>query len=143
MDEPLITRTFNTPRKLIFNAWVDAGKVSRWLAPPGFTIPQNTIAITPRAGGRYDYCMVETSSGNTFWLRNKIIELVEPELLVLESEPMPEQGFAEPIITRIELEDVHNRTILRLRRVYPVERRKKAAATWNSSLDQLERLLLV
>jgi uncharacterized protein YndB with AHSA1/START domain len=141
MDKPLITRTFAVTCELIFNTMVNPGYVSQWLAPSGFIIVQNTLTIEPHIGGRYDYCLQDIDSGDTFWLHNKITKLVEPHHLILRSEPMSEQGFLEPIITRIELEELKGKTILKLSRQYPADRRKIAAATWNSSFDRLEHLL--
>ena len=43
-----------------------------------------------------------------------IVELVEPELLVLRSDPMPEMGMHEPTITRVELHDEGARTRMTL-----------------------------
>ena len=108
--------------------------MSRWLAPPGYTIPQINVTIEPRIGGRYDYYMLESNGGKTSWFRKTIIELVKLKLLVLEFEPMPEHGFPEPVITRIELEAIGHVTILSFSRQYPVARRQSATATWDSSL---------
>jgi uncharacterized protein YndB with AHSA1/START domain len=140
-DEPFITRTLDVPRELVFKAWTDPDQVAKWSAPSGFSAPRRAISIDLRVGGRYDYCLVQVDDGAEFWLRNEIVELLEPRLLVLESDAMPEFGYSEPIITRLELQDDGGRTRIALSRPYPAERRATARASWNASLDKLEALL--
>ena len=85
--------------------------------------------------------MVQLDDGARFWVRNRILELVEPELLVLESDPMPEFGVAEPIVTRVEFDDDQGKTRLTLSRPYSAERRVSAQAGWSSSFDKLDAML--
>jgi uncharacterized protein YndB with AHSA1/START domain len=67
-----------------------------------------------------------------------IIELVEPELLVLRSDPMPELGMPEPTITRVELHDHGAKTRMTLSDgPYPSEARGHAEAGWHSAFDKL------
>jgi uncharacterized protein YndB with AHSA1/START domain len=115
--------------------------VARWWGPSGFDAVRDTVDIELRPGGRYDLCMVQADNGAQFWVRNEILELTEPELLVLRSEPMPEVGPSEAIVTRVELLDDDARTWITLFRPYAAERRDNARAGWNSSLDKLEVLL--
>ena len=99
------------------------------------------LTIEPRVGGRYDLCMVQLDDGARFWVRNRIVELVEPELLVLESDPMPEFGVPERIVTRIEFDVVRGKTRLKLSRPYSAERRASAQAGWSSAFDKLDAML--
>jgi uncharacterized protein YndB with AHSA1/START domain len=138
---PLLTRVFDAPRKLVFKVWTDPDQVAKWWGPSGFETPRGTVTIEPRVGGRYELCMVQIDNGAKFWVRNEILELVEPELLVLRSEPMPEMGVPEPVITRVQLQDDGGRTRMSLSRPYRTERRAGAQVGWSSSLDKLEKLL--
>ena len=115
--------------------------MARWWGPRGFAAARRTVHVEPWVGGRYDLAMVQAADGAMFWVRNRILELVEPELLVLESDPMPEHGVPRPIVTRVELEDDRGRTRLTLSRPYPPERIAGARAGWNGALDKLEALL--
>ena len=58
--------------------------------------------------------MVQRDSGAEFAIGYDILELVEPELIVLRSDPMPEMGMHEPTITRVELHDIGGRTRMTL-----------------------------
>lgn len=139
--EPLVTRIFRAPRGRVFGAWADPDLVAKWWGPAGFDTPRETVTIEPRVGGRYDLRMVQADNGESFWVRNEIIELIEPVLLVLRSAPMPEFGRPEPVITRVQFRDVDGGTHLTLHRPYPEERRDSARAGWNSSFDKLAALL--
>lgn len=45
----VLSRTFATPRKEVFNAWIDARRLARWWGPRGFTNP--VCALDARPGG--------------------------------------------------------------------------------------------
>ena len=49
--------------------------------------------------------MVQRDGGAEFAIGYEIIELVEPELIVLRSDPMPEMGMHEPTVMRVEFHD--------------------------------------
>jgi uncharacterized protein YndB with AHSA1/START domain len=67
----------------------------------------------------------------------EILELEPPSLLVLRSDPMPEYGMAEPVITRVELHDLGGRTRMELiDGLYP-EGFGHAEMGWRSSFDRL------
>jgi uncharacterized protein YndB with AHSA1/START domain len=109
-----ITRIFDAPRQLVFEAWIDPDQLARWWGPDGFHTPPETVAIDLRVGGRYHLDMVQEKTGARMPLRYEIIELAAPELLVLKSEPMPGMGMHEPTITRIELHEDGGRTRMSL-----------------------------
>ena len=49
--------------------------------------------------------MVRRDGGGEFAIGYEILELVEPELIVLRSDPMPEMGMHEPTVVRVEFHD--------------------------------------
>jgi uncharacterized protein YndB with AHSA1/START domain len=140
-NEVRITRVFDAPRELVFRTWTEADHVARWWGPDGFETPRASVAIEPRTGGRYELDMVDPG-GATFPVRQEILEIVEPELLVLRHEAMPEMGMPEPTITRVELSDEDGRTRMVLTSgPYPEHMGANAATGWNMSLDKMERIL--
>jgi uncharacterized protein YndB with AHSA1/START domain len=137
-----VEHTFEGPRELVFAAWMDPDQVSRWWAPQGFDVPRDTIEIDSRIGGRYVLCMVEQASGAEFWVRNEIVELNEPELLVLRGEPMPEVGLPFETVTRVELTDVGGMTRMALTSgPYTPEMAPNAEAGWRNGAEQLAALV--
>ena len=65
---------------------------------PGFDIDL-------RVGGRYELTMVRRDGGGETTIGYEIIDLIELELLVLRSDPMPEAGMREGTVVRIEFHD--------------------------------------
>src|SRR3954469_124908 len=63
----------------------------------------DSVRIEARAGGRWELTMVPRGGGERFTIGYEILELVEPELLVMRSDPMP--GHAEGTVVRVELHD--------------------------------------
>jgi len=136
-QDVLITRTFNAPREQVFKAWIDPDEVAAWYGPADFDTPRERIHIDARVGGRYELTMVRRDGSGEFTIGYEILELVEPELLVLRSDPMPGMGMHDPTITRLELHDDGGRTRMTLTDgPYPTGG-GHAEAGWNAAFDKL------
>lgn len=140
--EPLLVRDFDAPRARVFRAWTDPSLLSGWISPEGCTTPRALITIDLRIGGRYDYCLIQTSDGARFWMRQRITALDPPALLAFTSGPMPEHGRPDPVTTRVELDEHATGTRMTFTRPYPADRRPVAAAGWNRSFDHLSAQLV-
>ena len=137
-QEVLITRIFEAPRERVFRAWTDPDEVAAWYGPEQFETPRERIHIDLRVGGRYELTMVQRASGAEFPIGYDIIELVEPELIVLRSDPMPEVGMHEPTVVRVEFHDHGAKTRMTLSDgPLPPESRGHAEAGWNAAFDKL------
>jgi uncharacterized protein YndB with AHSA1/START domain len=103
--------------------------------------PRERIRIDLRVGGRYELTMVQRGGGAEFTVGYDILELVEPALIVLRSDPMPELGMQEPTITRVEFHDHGAKTRLTLSDgPYPAGR-GHAEAGWGAAFDKLAALV--
>jgi uncharacterized protein YndB with AHSA1/START domain len=137
-QEVLITRIFEAPRERVFKAWTDPDEVAAWYGPEQCDTPRESVNIDLRVGGRYELTMVQRDSGAEFPLRYEIVELVEPELIVLRSEPMPEMGMHEPTFARIEFHDHGDKTRMTLvDGPYPASGRGHAEAGYDAAFDKL------
>ena len=141
-DHFVITRVFEAPREAVFKAWTDPEEIAAWYGPEHFDAPAERIRVDLRVGGRWEVTMVQRGSGDSFPAGYEIVELVEPELLVLRSDPMPEFGMPEPTVTRVELhEDGPGRTRMTLTDgPYPTNS-GHAEAGWKSSFEKLAAYL--
>ena len=139
----LITRIFDAPRERVFRAWTDPDEVAAWYGPEHVDTPRERIHIDLRVGGRYELTMVQRDGGAEYALGYEILELVEPELLVMRSDPMPEVGMHEPTITRVEFHDHGDKTRMTLvDGPYPAGAgRGHAEQGWNETFDKLARLV--
>ena len=54
----VITRIFDAPRALVYQAFVDPDQVAQWFGPVGWSVPRDSIDIDLRVGGRQKFTMV-------------------------------------------------------------------------------------
>ena len=78
--EIVMTRVFNAPRKLVFDAWAKPELVKRWLlGPPGWTMPVCEIDL--RVGGAYRFEWLG-QDGTVMGMGGIYREIVVPERIV-------------------------------------------------------------
>jgi uncharacterized protein YndB with AHSA1/START domain len=136
-----ISYVYEAPPQAVFAAWTDPEQVARWWRPAGFEIPPESVAIEPRVGGRFELTMV-APGGESYDLRATYLELVEPELIVFRTEPIPEAGITEATLTRVTFEaEGGNCRMTITDGPYTDEVRGDAEAGWRSLVVNLERLL--
>ncbi len=136
-QEVLITRIFEAPRERVFRAWTDPDEVAAWYGPEHMDTPREKIHIDLRVGGRYELTMVQRGGGGEFAIGYEILELVEPELIVLRSDPMPEMGMHAPTILRVEFHDHGAKTRMTLSDGPYRGGRDHAEAGWSAAFDKL------
>lgn len=79
--EIVMTRTFDAPRTLVWDAFTKPELVQRWLlGPPGWTMPVCQLAQKP--GDRYRYVWRNEADGTEMGMGGVIRELVPPERMV-------------------------------------------------------------
>jgi uncharacterized protein YndB with AHSA1/START domain len=139
-QQVVITRVFDAPRDLVFRAWTEPDHVAKWFGPQGFDIPRDSVVIDLRAGGRFELSMVNSQMGFDTRLVYEIVELVEPELLVLRHEPKPEMGIPDATVTRVELHDENGKTRMVLTDGPYVES-AHAETGWRQAFDKLAALV--
>jgi uncharacterized protein YndB with AHSA1/START domain len=137
-----IVRTFDAPPEQVFQAWADPLQVAKWWGPDGFETPPDSVVIELRPGGRYDLLMVDTRTGGEFPVRQEVVEVSEPDLLVVRHEPMPEHGMLNEIVTRIEFHAHEGGTRVEVSGgPYPAEMGAFAEEGWSQQFDKLARVL--
>jgi uncharacterized protein YndB with AHSA1/START domain len=139
--EAHVSYVFDSPREVVFAAWTDPDQVARWWAPEGFEIPRESVTIEPRVSGRFELEMVATSGSSRFPYRAEFVELVEPELIVLRGECVPETGI-EATLTRatFEVEGAGTRMTV-TSGPYPPEALESSQTGWDQLVVNLERVL--
>jgi uncharacterized protein YndB with AHSA1/START domain len=137
-----ITRTFDAPPEQVFQAWADPRQVAQWWGPDGFETPLDSVVIELRVGGRFDLLMVDTRSGGEFPVRQEVVEVSAPDLLVLRHEAMPDHGMLKEIVTRIEFHAHEGGTRLEVSGgPYPAEMGAFAEQGWQEQFEKLARVL--
>jgi uncharacterized protein YndB with AHSA1/START domain len=139
-QELVITRVFDAPRTLVWQAWTDPEKLKHWSAPKGFTLPVNEGELRP--GGKWRSCMV-TPDGKELWLCGEYREIVEPSRLVFthawdnEGKPGPET------LVTVTLTERGGKTEMTFRQsgFDSAESRQGHSEGWSECFDLLEELL--
>jgi uncharacterized protein YndB with AHSA1/START domain len=136
-----VTRVLNAPREVVFKAWTDPEQLARWFGPEGFEVRRDSVTVELREGGRFELTMVGPGGGMEFPLRYQVLEFIEPELLVLRSDPMPQMGLPHGTVARIELQAQEGKTRLTIiDGPYPVGG-EGAEAGWVAAFRKLETVV--
>jgi uncharacterized protein YndB with AHSA1/START domain len=136
-----IERILEAPRERVFRAWTEADQVAAWYGPAHAEIPRDGVRIDLRVGGRWEVTMV-LPGGRSFLAGYEIETLVEPELIVMRSDAMPEAGMPDGSVVRIEFHDLGDRTRVTLTDgPFPPGAGEHAAAGYIAALDKLAAYL--
>jgi uncharacterized protein YndB with AHSA1/START domain len=123
----VVTRVFNAPRTLVFDAWTDARHIGRWYGPQGFSITTHSMDLRP--GGVWLFTM---HGPNGVDYPNKItyLEIVKPELLVYDHGDQGTPGYFQTTVTFAEDGD---KTKLTMRMLFPsAAERDTVVKTYNA-----------
>jgi uncharacterized protein YndB with AHSA1/START domain len=82
----VISRVFDAPRHLVWQAWTDPESLAQWWGPKGFDLEVHRCDVKPR--GMFLYSM--KAGAQEMWGRFVFQEVVEPERLVYIS------AFSDP-----------------------------------------------
>lgn len=111
--EILITREFDAPKRLVYQAWTTPELVKRWWSGDMGTM--TSVEIDLRVGGRWRYVMV-TDDGFEVAFNGEYREIVPNERIVTTEvyEGAPPDSFTEPPLNIITFTEADGRTTLTL-----------------------------
>ncbi len=136
-----IVHVFDAPIAEVFKAWTDPDELAAWYGPAGMRTPRESVHIEPRAGGRFELTMVSLDGAREFSIGYTIREIEPPELLVLESDPMPHAGAGEPMTVRVRLEPLGDQTRMTLTDGPMPRGREQAEGGYRAALAKLDEHL--
>jgi uncharacterized protein YndB with AHSA1/START domain len=87
--EFVITREFDAPRELVFQAWTDPKQLAQWWGPKGFTNPVCEWDVRP--GGKI-YDVMRAPNGDRYPMGGVFREIVAPVRLVFSCGALDEDG---------------------------------------------------
>jgi uncharacterized protein YndB with AHSA1/START domain len=151
--EIVLTRVFDAPRDLVFQAWTEPERLMHWWAPQGCTTPFCTVDLRP--GGRFHYCM-RLPDGRDIWGIGAYREIVVPERIVYidtfadaDGNPVAPAHYgmslghpAETVVT-VTFVAQEGKTKVTLRHAIPasVEERAATEQGWSDMLHRLAEYL--
>ncbi len=136
--ELVVTRTFDAPARLVFEAWTRPELFRQWWLPKSMDMALDSCEMDGRVGGRYRLVFV---GGAAFF--GKYLEVTPPSRLVWTNE---EGGEAGPVTT-VTFEEKAGKTLLVLHELYPSKEALDAAGTgaadaMQETFGQLDELLV-
>jgi uncharacterized protein YndB with AHSA1/START domain len=137
-QEITVTRVFDAPRQLVWDAWTDPEQLAQWWGKRGWNTPAASVTLDLRPGGVLRLTSISDEDGTEMPMEGVFREVVEPERLVFE-EPS-EDAWHEGAVSTVAFTDLGDgRTEMVLRATVHTtdEMRRTAEAGMNSAIDRL------
>ena len=112
-SELVVTRTFNAPARIVFEAWTKPELFMRWWAPKSMGVPLLSCEMDVRTGGKYRLEFGQDASDSWAFF-GKYIEVIPHARLVWTNEE-DEDGA----VTTVTFEENGGKTLLIFRELYP------------------------
>jgi uncharacterized protein YndB with AHSA1/START domain len=140
--EITMTRVFDAPRRLVWDAWTQPRQLAAWWGAKGWTTPPENISVDVRPGGVMRLTSISDHDGSEMTTYGVLREVVEPERLVL-FEPAEDSWHegSESVITFVDLGDGRTEMVFRSIVHTTDEMRAQAEAGIASALDRLAEAL--
>ena len=136
-------RIFNAPAECIFNAFLDADALAKWLAPHGYTATINHLE--PYEGGHYDITLTHFRSGRRYRFKGQYLEIKPNEFIRYTDQLCDDEDEAKGAMTEkmIELKPSFLGTELNITQTGLLEFQPKEVCylDWQQSLYLLENLI--
>ena len=135
--ELVVTRSFDAPRHLVFEAWSTPELFQRWWLPTSMGMNLRSCEMDVRTGGSY-----RLGFGDGIDFFGRYLEVTPPERIVWTNEEGGEDGS----VTTVTFEEQDGRTLLVMSELYPSKEALDAAGTGaadatHETFAQLDELL--
>lgn len=140
--ELVVTRTFNAPARLVFEAWTKPDLLRRWWAPKSFGISFISCEADVRAEGAYRFVFGHAASEQPMAFFGKYIEVTPHSRLVWTNEES--EGGA---VTTVTFAERGAETLVVMIEFYPSKEALDGAIAsgsfcgFSESFEQLDELL--
>jgi uncharacterized protein YndB with AHSA1/START domain len=142
--ELVVTRLFDAPAHLVFEAWTKPELFKRWWIPKSFGITVISCEMDIRTGGSYRLVMGHPASEQPMAFFGRYIEVTPHSRLIWTNE----EGGEDGAVTTVTLEEQGETTLVVLRDLYSSKAALDAAIASGSTsgfgeqFEQLDALLL-
>ncbi|MBV9300603.1 MAG: SRPBCC domain-containing protein [Acidobacteriaceae bacterium] len=142
--ELAVTRTFNGPAHIIFDAWTKPELLQRWWVPKSFGASFLSCEVDARTGGKYRFVFSHASLEQPMAFFGRYIEVI-PHLRLVWTNDEGEEGGP---VTTVTFEEIGDETLVTIHDLYPSTKALDDAIasggiSWNGeSFEQLDTLLV-
>jgi uncharacterized protein YndB with AHSA1/START domain len=140
--EVVVTRTFDAPARIVFEAWTTPELFKQWWVPKSMDMFLRSCEMDVRVGGRYRLVFGHDAS-NPDEFFGTYLEVTPPSRLVWTNDEGGEGGS----VTTVTFEERDGKTLLVLHELYPSKEALDAAGTGAAdatveTFAQLDELLV-
>jgi uncharacterized protein YndB with AHSA1/START domain len=140
--EVVVTRTFDCPARLVFEAWTNPELFKQWWVPKSMGMTLRSCELDVRVGGGYRLVFGDDPS-NAMAFFGKYLEVTPYSRLVWTNEESGDCGS----VTTVTLAEKGGKTMLVLQELYPTKEALDAAGTGAQdalieTFGQLDELLV-
>jgi uncharacterized protein YndB with AHSA1/START domain len=142
--ELVVTRTFNGPARLVFEAWTKPDLFKRWWVPKSSGMTMLSCEMDIRTGGTYRLVFRHPAAEQSMAFFGRYLEVTPPSRLVWTND----EGGDGGAVTTVTFEERGGETLVVLRDLYPSkEALDEAIASGSTSgfgeqFEQLDELLV-
>ncbi|HTB90128.1 MAG TPA: SRPBCC family protein [Steroidobacteraceae bacterium] len=143
--EMVVTRTFNGPARIVFEAWTTPALLQRWWAPKSFGVSFLSCEVDVRTGGTYRFVFGHAASEQPMAFFGRYLEVTPPSRLVWTNDEGGEGGA----VTTVTFEEKGDETLVVMRDLYPSKEALDgdlASGSYHGGMgepfDQLDELLV-
>jgi uncharacterized protein YndB with AHSA1/START domain len=138
--EIVVTRTFNAPARLVFEAWTKSELFKRWWVPKSMDMTLLSCEMDVRVGGGYRFEFGHGASGSMAFF-GRYLEVTPHSRLVWTNEESDDGA-----VTTVTFEERDGKTLLVLHELYPSKAALDAAGmgaadAMGETFGQLDELL--
>ena len=139
----VVTRTFNGPARIVFEAWTQPELFKRWWVPKSFGLSLLSCELDVRAGGTYQL-MFSHNGSEPMAFFGRYIEVTRHSRLVWTNEEGDDGGA----VTTATFEEKGGKTLLVMHDLYPSKEALDAAIASGATsgmpetLEQLDELVV-
>jgi len=139
--EIVVTRTFNGPARIVFEAWTKPELMKRWWVPKSMGMSLLSCEMDVRVGGRYRFVFGHDASEPMAFF-GRYIEVTPHSRLVWTNEESDDGA-----VTTVTFEERDGKTLLAMHELYPSKEALDAAGTGSAdatveTFAQLDELLV-
>src|ERR1700684_2163743 len=140
--ELVVTRTFNGPAHIVFEAWTKPELLKRWWAPKSAGVSLLSCEADVRVGGTYRFVFGHGAS-EPMAFYGRYLEVIRHSRLVWTNEEAGDAGA----VTTVTFEEKGGQTLLVLHELYPSKEALDGAMAsgmeggMHETLEQLDELL--
>ncbi len=139
--EVVVTRTFDAPARLVFEAWSKPELFKKWWVPRSMGMTLRSCEMDVRTGGKYRLVFGDDPA-NTMAFFGNYLEVVPDQRIVWTNEESGDAGS----VTTVTFEERDGKTLLVMSELYPTREALDAAGTGaqdatHETFGQLDELL--